>query len=127
MTAPSPSHVYDWLRWRLFRNSLRLMLGGSVARVVSIVLCSLLVWGLIFAASYYGFSVLKTRFTIALDGPTLTFLLSLLFFALTVLLIFSTGIILYASLFASPESVFLLSTPTTDDRLFVYKFQGAVA
>ena len=43
------------------------------------------------------------------------------------LLIFSSGIILYSSLFSSAESAFLLSTPAPADQVFAYKFQGAVA
>src|SRR5262249_1991201 len=51
----------------------------------------------------------------------------LMFVSLTVLLVFSSGIILYSSLFSSPESHFLLSTPVAADQVFAYKFQGAVA
>src|SRR5262249_42544110 len=50
-----------------------------------------------------------------------------LFLVLMSLLIFSTGIILFGSLFASHESQFLLTTPLPDDHIFAYKFQGAVA
>ena len=51
----------------------------------------------------------------------------LLFAALTMLLIFSTGIIIYSSLFASQESAFLLTTPVPADHVFSYKLQGAIA
>jgi ABC-2 type transport system permease protein len=50
-----------------------------------------------------------------------------MFFTLTVLLTFSTGIILYSSLFSSAESHFLLAAPVPDDHVFAYKYQGAVA
>src|SRR5581483_6888914 len=51
----------------------------------------------------------------------------LLFLALMVMLIFSTGIILYSSLFGSAEAAFLLGTPARADQVFAYKFQGALA
>ena len=51
----------------------------------------------------------------------------ILFGSLTMLLIFSTGIIIYSSLFASQESAFLLTTPVPDDHVFSYKLQGAIA
>jgi ABC-2 type transport system permease protein len=50
----------------------------------------------------------------------------LMFMVLSVLLIFSTGIILYSSLFSSAESAFLLGGPVPEDQVFAYKFQGAV-
>jgi ABC-2 type transport system permease protein len=51
----------------------------------------------------------------------------MMFLTLGVLLIFASGLILYGSLFASQESIFLLSKPIRDDWVFAYKFQGAVA
>src|SRR5262245_23548807 len=126
MAEPSSTHLFAWLRWHLLRNSLGLMLRVSLLRVITIFLCSALVWGMLFGVSLVGFQELKSRWDVPLDGFLLELLFDMLFFALTVLLIFSTGIILYASLFASPESAFLLSTPASDDRIFTYKFQGAV-
>jgi ABC-2 type transport system permease protein len=127
MNAPSsPSRLFSWLRWRLLRNSVGLMLRGSLVRVVTIMLCSLLIWGMLFAVAMIGFQELKQRWEVPLDGFVLELLFDLLFFSLTIMLIFSTGIILYASLFAAPESGFLLSTPAGDDHVFAYKFQGAV-
>jgi ABC-2 type transport system permease protein len=41
--------------------------------------------------------------------------------------LFSCGLILYSSLFASAETAFLLGTPALADQVFAYKFQGAVA
>src|SRR5438045_8170306 len=50
-----------------------------------------------------------------------------MFFTLGVMLVFSTGIILYASLFTAPEARYLLTTPARADRIFAAKFQAAVA
>jgi ABC-2 type transport system permease protein len=55
------------------------------------------------------------------------FLFDFLFLALFVLLVFSTGLILYSSLFTSSEARFLLITPAAADQVFAFKFQGAVA
>jgi ABC-2 type transport system permease protein len=127
MAALSPTRVFQSLRWKLLRNSTGLMLRDSILRMLTIVFCSLLVWGLLFAAALVGFRELKEEWQIVLDGFVLEAIFELMFFALTVLLIFSTGIILYASLFASAESDFLLSTPMPDDHVFAYKYQSAVA
>ena len=43
-----------------------------------------------------------------------------------VMLIFSSGIILYNSLFCSPEAAFLLTTPVRTQRIYQHKFQEAV-
>ena len=48
------------------------------------------------------------------------------FAALMVMLIFSAGIILYGSLFHSPETAFLLTIPARTERIFLHKFQDAV-
>src|SRR5687767_2694324 len=99
MAEAAHARLFRWLRWRLLANSLALMLRGSILRVLTILFCSLLIWGLLFAVSMIGFQELKVRWQVPLNGGILERLFSLLFFSLTVLLIFSTGIILYASLF----------------------------
>jgi ABC-2 type transport system permease protein len=119
--------LFRWLRWRLLRNSLRLVLSQSFVRVLTILLCSALIWSGLFVLSYAGFHELKTRWTFPLDGRIIGALFDLLFVSLTVLLLFSTGLILYSSLFSSPETAFLLAGPIPADRVFAYKFQGAVA
>ncbi len=49
-------------------------------------------------------------------------LFSLLFFALLVMITFSTGIISFGALFRSRESTFLLGQPLRPESLFAYKF-----
>ncbi len=62
-----------------------------------------------------------------LEGGIVGILLDLLFLSLAVLLVFSSGLILYGSLFTSAETAFLLAKPVAADQVFAYKFQGAVA
>ncbi len=62
-----------------------------------------------------------------LNGKLLATLFDFLFLALTVMLTFSTAIILYSSLFSSAESWFLLAGPVPEEDIFAYKFQGAMA
>ena len=82
--------LFQRLRWRLWRNTLHVVLRRSLVRVVSILLCSLLVWASLFTICYLGFSELRDRWNFPLDGSLIGLLLDLLFVALTVLLIFST-------------------------------------
>jgi ABC-2 type transport system permease protein len=119
--------LFQRLRWRLWRNTLHVVLRRALARVLTILFCSLLVWGGIFAISFLGFRELRDRWNLPLDLELFGLVFDLLFISLTVLLIFSTGIILYSSLFSAAESSFLLSAPVREDHIFAYKFQGAVA
>lgn len=125
----SPALLFQNLRWRLFRNSLTILLAQSWWRVLTILYCCAVVWGFLFALSWYGFHQLKTQPTwrVPLDGNLVEVIFDAFFLTLTVLLTFSTGIILYSSLFAATESQFLLASPLPDDHIFSYKFQGAVA
>jgi ABC-2 type transport system permease protein len=119
--------LFQGLRWRLLRNTLRVVLRHSLVRLVTIVLCSLAIWGGVFALSYLGFRELKVRWGVPLDMDLMGGTFDLMFLVLGGLLIFSTGIILYSSLFSSAETSFLLSAPLPEDQVYAYKFQGAVA
>lgn len=112
---------------RLLRNSWMAMVHQSSMRPAIILLCSLVVWLFVFAISWGGFHFLHAEIGVPLTGEIVGILLDLLFLSLAVLLIFSSGLILYSSLFASAETAFLLSRPVAADQVFAYKFQGAVA
>src|SRR5581483_10391527 len=120
------ARLFQWLRWRVACNAGTLLLGNSRVRLVTIVLCSLLVAGTVFAGSYEGFGLLQGR-NIPFSGRIVGTLFDFLFLSLAVLLVFSGGIILFSSLFTSAETAFLLSTPARADQVFAYKFQAAVA
>lgn len=117
------------LRWRLFRNSLSILLKQSWWRAATVAYCCAIIWAFLFTLAWYGFHELKTRpeWKIPLEQNLIVLLFDVFFLTLAVLLIFSTGIILYSSLFAGAETQFLMSTPVPDDQIFSYKFQGAVA
>src|SRR5262249_29381611 len=118
--------LFQGLRRRLLRNGVRVAVRQSSVRIVSILFCSLLVWGGVYAASAYGFYLFQLE-NLPLLGGLVGLVFDLLFLSLTALLIFSSGIILYGSLFSSPESTFLLSTPAAADQIFAYKYQSAIA
>src|SRR5438034_1279944 len=59
--------LFQRLRWRLWRNTLHALLRGSLVLGITILLCSVLVWGSLFAVSYLGFRELKERWNIPLD------------------------------------------------------------
>jgi ABC-2 type transport system permease protein len=117
--------LFQGLRWRLLRNLLGAMWHSSLMRFITLLLCSLLIWGAIFAVFAEAFHYLQMK-QIPLTGGIVGIIFDFLFLALSVLLLFSSGIILYSSLFSAPETAFLLSAPVQADQVFAYKFQGAV-
>src|SRR5262249_5241762 len=118
--------LFQGLRRRLLRNGVRVAVRQSSVRIVSILFCSLLVWGGVYAASAYGFYLFQLE-NLPLLGGLVGLVFDLLFLSLTVALVFSSGIIVYGSLFSSPESTFLLSTPAAADQIFAFKYQSAIA
>src|SRR5262245_26058371 len=122
----SPAALFSRLRWQLFRNTLRQLAGGSAVRPLTILLCSLVVCAFVFIISYGGFLFLQQQ-KFNLGGSVVSLLFDMLFLALAGLLVFSTGLILYSSLFGSAETAFLLSCPAPDDQIFAFKYVGALA
>jgi ABC-2 type transport system permease protein len=125
--AISEATLFRRLRWRLLVNTTRTLMDGAPIRPLSILLCSLVVWLFIFSVSFEGFRFLQHDVRLPLGGDIVGTLFDVLFMLLGVLLIFSSGLVLYASLFGSQETAFLLSRPARDDRVFAFKFQGALA
>jgi ABC-2 type transport system permease protein len=124
-TAAYQPAVFRRLRYRLARNGLRVALEAGRVRFFSIIVSTLIVSGFAFGFSLYLFGQLATN-NIPFKGAIVGSLFDLLFFTLGGMLVFSTGVILYASLYTSPEARFLLSTPARADHVFATRFQGAV-
>lgn len=129
MYMPPTTHqprVFRQLRLRLARNALHVALETGRLRFFTMILTSAIVAVFTFLVGWYLFHQLAMN-KIPFKGAIVSSLFDLLFFTLGGMLVFSTGIILYASLFTAPEARFLLSTPARADHIFATKFQGAVA
>ncbi len=124
-TERDQAAIFRSLRYQLARNGVRSMLEAGRLRLFIMILTSLFVAVFVFALSAYGFMELF-NYKIPVKGLIISGLFDLMFFTLGVMLLFSTGIILYASLFVSPEARFLLTTPARADRIFAMKFQDAI-
>ena len=118
--------VFRRLRLALARNGLRVALQAGRVRFLSMIGTSLVVAAFTGAFSGYLFHQLAVN-NIPFKGAIVGALFDLLFFTLGGMLVFSTGIILYASLYTAPETRYLLTTPARADHIFATKFQGAVA
>lgn len=122
----SQASVFRRLRYRLTRNGLRVALESGKIKLFTMLSTSFVVAAFVFGLSWYGIAELFA-YKVPAKGLIVGGLFDLMFFTLGVMLVFSTGIILYASLFTSPEARYLLTTPATADRVFATKFQAAVA
>lgn len=118
--------LFRRLRTRLFRNGLRVAMQSGRVRLFTMLATSVLVAAFTLIVSLYLFNELAVN-RIPFKGAIVEALFDLLFFTLGTMLIFSTGIILYASLFTSPEARFLLCSPARADHIFATKFTAAVA
>jgi ABC-2 type transport system permease protein len=117
--------LFGRLRRQLLRNTLRVLLEQSSLRLLMIVLTSVVIWAFVFGVSWSGFRFMTVQ-RVPAFGAIVGVLFDFLFGALWLMLIFSTGLILYSSLFNSAEAAFLLSTPARADQVFSHKYRGAV-
>jgi ABC-2 type transport system permease protein len=123
------ARLFWGLRRRVLSSHFQQLMTTARFRTVLVVLLSTLFWAGLFALFYGGFEFL-VRF-VGKPGAqnhalTVRFVFHLFFASLNVMLIFSSGIILYSGLFSSPETRFLLTTPARAERIVVHKFQEAV-
>lgn len=125
MPPPDQAAVFRRLRLSTLRNSLGVALRSGKVKLFTMLSTSAVVAGFVYGLAHFGFAELTAN-RIPLKGIVGGLLFDLLFFTLGGMLLFSTGIVLYASLFTAPEARFLLATPARADRIFATKFQAAV-
>ncbi|MGL6074215.1 MAG: putative ABC transporter permease subunit [Fimbriiglobus sp.] len=117
--------VFRRVRTRMAINAMQSAWSTGKVKVLTMILTSLFVAAFVFGLSWYGIREMF-QLNVPAKGMIVGGLFDLMFFTLGGMLIFSTGIILYASLFTAPEARFLLTSPAKADRIFAVKFQGAV-
>jgi ABC-2 type transport system permease protein len=91
-----------------------------------IAICSAIFWAGLFFLFFGGFQFLKS-FVRNLSEGFVDYIFSMFFLSLLMMLLFSSGIILYTGLFQSREAAYLLTTPAPPDQIFAYKFFEAIA
>lgn len=90
-----------------------------------ILICSVISWTGLFGLFFEGFQFLGSF--VKLSNEIVEYLFGMFFLSLLIMLVFSTGIIMYTGLFSSREAEFLLTVPTSTDRIFAFKFIEAMA
>jgi ABC-2 type transport system permease protein len=119
--------VFQRMRRRILTTVAWQTLSQSRFRVALVAVLTMMLWSSMFWMFTDGFGFLKTiipdRDT---HARTISAVFGTFFAALMVMLVFSSGIILYGSLFCSRETAFLLTTPARTERVFLHKFQEAL-
>jgi ABC-2 type transport system permease protein len=93
-------------------------------RVSLVVTLTAILWSGMFWMFWDCFAFLQLTITDhATHRQVIGFLFGAFFFILMAMLVFSSGIILYSSLFRSREIAYLLTTPARTERVFLHKFQ----
>lgn len=119
------ARAFGFLKRRLMINHFDSLVSESRLRLVTILVCSAIFWTGLFLLFFEGFGFLKGY--VQVTGEIVEYLFSLFFLSLLIMLLVSTGIIIYAALFRSREAAFLLATPAPEDRVFAHKFVEAMA
>src|SRR5206468_1006774 len=118
LSPAEETQVFWRLRRRLLANRFRQALSRARLRIALVVFLSVVFWGALYFLCEQGFDFLRSALGNweSLD-QFVGRMLGLFFFSLLVMLVFSTGIILYGSLYRSREADFLLTLPVRPQRL----------
>lgn len=127
LSGEDESAAFWQMRWRIAKTQLKQMLVQARFRAGLVIFLSLLLWCGLFVIFLEGFHFLR----IAIPHPEthdemVRVVFGMFFAALMIMLAFSAGIIMYGSLFRSPETVYLLTIPARTERIFLHKFQDAM-
>jgi len=123
LSEQNESHVFWRLRGRSALSTLRWMLSSARLRMSLVGSLSLFFWCGLFVLFYQGFNFLSSP---SIHTNVIEPLYNAFFLALMLMLVFSSGIILYNALFNSDEVAFLMTTPARAHRIYQHKFQEAV-
>jgi len=127
LSPEDEARVFWRMRYRVAGTLLRQTFRQARFRLSLILVLSTVLWLVLFWIFADGFWLLKTGIRHPETHDQMARAVFGMFFAaLMVMLVFSSGIILYGSLFRSPEIAFLLTTPARTERVFLHKFQEAI-
>ncbi len=121
------ARAFGRMRNRILRTLLRQTLSQSRFRVTLAVVLTMLLWGGMFWMFADGFFFLDSAIPHAeTHDRCVGAIFGAFFAALMMMLIFSSGIILFSSLYCTREIAFLLTIPARTERVFLHKFQEAI-
>ncbi|MEN6406435.1 MAG: hypothetical protein ABFC77_08185 [Thermoguttaceae bacterium] len=127
LSADREADIFARMRHRVLRTLLGQTFSRSRFRVSLVTSLCVILWGGMFWIFHDGFIFLQNN----LQDPEIHTnvvgaVFGMFFAALMVMLVFSSGVILYSFLFCSKEVTYLLTIPARTQRVFLHKFQEAV-
>ncbi len=136
LPPPSAKHLpvgdaeawaYWSLRYRRLRTTANHALQSMRVQLLSITFASTLMWLALYLLFHEGFQFIQTGLVHAgMRTQLIHAIFNVFFLALTVMLVFSSAIIMYGSLFKTEEVKFLLTTPSRPEQIVMYKFEETV-
>jgi ABC-2 type transport system permease protein len=121
LSLEAEARLFLRLRATLVWETVRSMIVGARLRLTLVVVLSGLFW-----AALYGLFVEAFAFLEALHADVISLLFNAFFSSLMVMLVFSTGILLYGGMYRSPEARLLLTLPVRAETIFGHKFREAM-
>ena len=121
IAVEAESRVFSGLRAAIAWQTLRSMLAEARLRLALVVLLSAVFWGLLYGLFFEAFSFLES-----IHAEVISLLFNAFFSSLMVMLVFSTGILLYGNMYCSPETRLLLTLPVRAEAIFAHKFIDAM-
>jgi ABC-2 type transport system permease protein len=125
-SAVAEARGFTRLYWRILRTRVVQGFAASRLRYALVVVLSLLLWFGLFHLVREGFQFMKATLPSPIHDDLVQDIFNAFFLALFVMLVFSSGVILYGSLFRGGEVAYLLTIPVREERIFQHKFQHAV-
>lgn len=114
------------LRLRILRTLTKTALDKARLQIVCVALASIILWLGLFGLFYEGFNFVRVGLVHAgLRNQLIHIMFNVFFLTLTGMLLFSSAIILYSSLYRGEEVKHLLTTPMRPERIVFHKYQEA--
>ncbi|HYW80165.1 MAG TPA: hypothetical protein VE890_11340, partial [Thermoguttaceae bacterium] len=127
LSARAEARAFRRLRYRLVRTVMGQAFSRGRLRLLLVLVLSLSLWVALFGLFFEGFRFLKLGIPHPVThDQTVCAVFGMFFATLMVMLLFSSGVILYGSLFRSPDIALLLTMPVRAERVFLQKFQEAI-
>lgn len=121
ISVDAESRVFFRLRSTMIATTLRGMFRTAKLRLTLVALSSLVFWTALFGIFYEAFSFLE-----ALHADVTSMLFNAFFLSLMVMLVFSSGILMYSGLYCSREASLLLTLPARPETIVAHVFQESI-
>lgn len=118
--------TFSQLRRRIFRTVFWQTLRSSWLQLAVMTFLSAVLWLALFFLAADGFVFLKNTIPADLLVEVIEVIFGVFFVTLMIMLAFSSAILLYGSLFRSPDVALLLTLPVRTERIFVFKYGDAL-